>query len=44
MLCKEGKAATLSVPRHHELGPGILRRLIRDAGLTVEVFIGLLRK
>jgi predicted RNA binding protein YcfA (HicA-like mRNA interferase family) len=43
MLDKEGEAATLSVPRHRELGPGILRRLIRDAGLTVEGFAGLLR-
>jgi predicted RNA binding protein YcfA (HicA-like mRNA interferase family) len=43
MLDKEGKVATLSVPRHRELGPGILRRLIKDAGLTVEQFAGLLR-
>ena len=44
MLDKEGEAATLSVPRHQELGPGILRRLIRDAGMTVEEFVGLLRR
>jgi len=44
MLDKEGEVATLSVPRHRELGPGILRRLIKDAGLTVDGFADLLRK
>lgn len=44
MLDKEGEVATLSVPRQRELGPGILRRLIKDAGLTVDKFVGLLRK
>ncbi len=29
----------LSVPRHRELGRGILRALIRDAGLTRDEFI-----
>ena len=33
----------LSVPRHRELGQGLLRALIRDAGLTREEFIALLR-
>ena len=33
----------LSVPRHRELGPGLLRALIRDAGLTREEFMDLLR-
>ncbi len=32
----------VSVPRHKELGPGLLRSLIRDAGLTREGFLGLL--
>ena len=32
----------LSVPRHKELGPGLLRSLIRDAGLTKEAFLRLL--
>jgi predicted RNA binding protein YcfA (HicA-like mRNA interferase family) len=41
MLDKEDEVATLSVPRHRELGPGILRRLIKDAGLTVEGFVRL---
>jgi len=38
MLQKEGREHTLSVPRHREIGPGLLR----DADLTVEEFIGLL--
>ena len=33
----------LSVPRHKELGRGLLRALIRDAGLTREEFLDLLR-
>jgi predicted RNA binding protein YcfA (HicA-like mRNA interferase family) len=32
----------LSIPNHRELGRGLLRGLIRDAGLTVEEFIKLL--
>lgn len=32
----------LSIPDHKELGKGLLRALIRDAGLTVEEFIELL--
>ena len=31
----------LSVPRHRELGRGLLRFLIRDAGLTREEFVRL---
>ena len=33
----------LSVPRHRELGRGLLRALVRDAGLTREEFLELLR-
>jgi predicted RNA binding protein YcfA (HicA-like mRNA interferase family) len=33
----------LSVPRHKELGRGLLRVLIRDAGLSRDEFITLLR-
>ena len=33
----------LSVPRHRELGRGLLRSLIRDAGLTREEFLKLLQ-
>lgn len=32
----------LSVPNHREIAKGTLRRLIRDAGLTVEELIALL--
>jgi hypothetical protein len=38
----ERTTVTLSVPRHSELKPGRLRKLIRDAGLTVEELIELL--
>ena len=31
----------LSVPRHRELGHGLLRAVIRDAGLTREEFMDL---
>ena len=34
----------LSVPRHGELGRGILRSLIGDAGLTREEFMRLFRE
>ena len=33
----------LSVPRHRQLGRGLLRVLIRDAGLTRDEFLDLLR-
>jgi predicted RNA binding protein YcfA (HicA-like mRNA interferase family) len=42
-LDKEGRTATLSVPRHRELDRGLLRRLIRDAGMSVEEFVSLVR-
>ena len=29
---------TLSVPNHRELGPGLLGKLIKRAGMTVEQF------
>lgn len=31
--------ATLSIPDHSELAPGLLRGLIRKSGLTVEEFL-----
>ena len=34
----------LSVPRHNELGRGLLRALIRDAGLAREEFLRLTRE
>jgi len=42
VLTKEGSPANLSVPQHKELGTGILRSLIKHAGLTVEEFRDLL--
>lgn len=38
MLTKSGYQWTLSIPQHSELGPGLLRKLIRHAGLTIEEF------
>lgn len=38
ILKKEGHPLLLSVPLHKELHAGTLRRLIRDAGVTVEEF------
>ena len=42
VLTKPGSLYTLSVPLHPVLGPGLLRSLIRKAGLTVEEFTELL--
>ena len=42
VLTKSGISANLSVPDHRELDRGLLRGLIRDAGLTVEQFAALL--
>jgi len=38
IMVKEGRDETLSIPLHRELKRGLLRRLIRDAGLSVEEF------
>jgi predicted RNA binding protein YcfA (HicA-like mRNA interferase family) len=38
MLTKPGYQWTLSIPQHDELGPGLLRKLLRQAGLTVKEF------
>jgi len=38
MLTRPGYQWTLSVPQHDELGPGLLRKLIRQAGLSLEEF------
>jgi hypothetical protein len=38
MMVKAGYDHTLSAPQHNELGPGLIRKLIRQAGLTVEEF------
>ncbi len=38
MLTKPDFQWTLSIPQHKELGPGILRKLVRQADLAVEEF------
>ena len=38
MMVKPGYEYTLSIPQHEELGPGLLRKLIRQVGVTVEEF------
>lgn len=40
VMIKPGHIASLSIPQHRELGPGILRSLIRASGMTVEEFVG----
>lgn len=42
IMTKPGVDVTLSAPQHRELRKGLLRRLIRDAGLSVEEFRRLL--
>ena len=44
MILLHPSGRRLSVPRHAELGRGLLRALIRDAGLSREKFIKLLRE
>jgi len=38
MMTKPNYQWTLSIPLHKELGPGLLRKLISQAGLTVKEF------
>lgn len=38
MMTKPGYLYTLSVPQHKELGPGLLRKLLKQANLTPEEF------
>ena len=40
MILYHQSKPTLSVPDHRELAPGLLRGLIRKAGITVEEFLG----
>jgi predicted RNA binding protein YcfA (HicA-like mRNA interferase family) len=42
MILLHPSKGRLSVPRHKELGRGLLRALIRDAGLTRDEFLDLL--
>jgi predicted RNA binding protein YcfA (HicA-like mRNA interferase family) len=43
ILTKLGIAVNLSIPDHRELDRGLLRGLIRDAGMSVEEFLKLHR-
>jgi len=36
VLRKEGSKVTLTIPKHKELKPGLLRNFIKIAGLAVE--------
>lgn len=40
VLSKEGSALILSIPRHRTVKKGLLLKLIKQAGLTVEGFLG----
>jgi predicted RNA binding protein YcfA (HicA-like mRNA interferase family) len=42
ILTKVGAAVNLSIPDHRELDRGLLRGLIRDAGMNVAEFLSLL--
>jgi len=44
MLRRDQPYARVVVPDHRQLRSGTLRRIIADAGLTVEQFIQLLRR
>lgn len=41
-LIREDPAGRVTVPNHRELKVGMLRRIIRDADLTVDEFLDLL--
>jgi len=41
-LVREDPSTQLTVPNHKTIAKGTLRSLIRDAGLTVDEFIGLI--
>jgi predicted RNA binding protein YcfA (HicA-like mRNA interferase family) len=43
MILLHPSKGRLSVPKHKELGPGLLRHLINDAGLTRDEFLALLK-
>jgi len=43
MILLHPSGRRLSVPRHAELGRGLLRALIRDAGLSRDEFMALLQ-
>jgi predicted RNA binding protein YcfA (HicA-like mRNA interferase family) len=41
-MTKPDSPVVLTIPQHRELGPGLLRSLIRQSGLSVEQFTALL--
>jgi predicted RNA binding protein YcfA (HicA-like mRNA interferase family) len=43
-LIRAGSVVVLTVPLHRELGPGLIRSIVRKAGLTVEEFTKLLNR
>jgi predicted RNA binding protein YcfA (HicA-like mRNA interferase family) len=42
VMVKAGARANLSLPQHRELSIGTLRALVRNAGMTVDEFLGFL--
>ncbi|MBM3310512.1 MAG: addiction module toxin, HicA family [Candidatus Aminicenantes bacterium] len=44
MILFHPQRSTLSLPKHKELAPGLLRALIRNSGISVGEFLDLLRK
>jgi predicted RNA binding protein YcfA (HicA-like mRNA interferase family) len=42
IMIRPGQPGLLSVPMHNPIGRGTLRKLIHDAGLTVDAFVNLL--
>ena len=38
MMIKAGYTYTLSIPQHKELGIGLIRKLIKQAAMTIEQF------
>ncbi len=43
VMTKPGVRVNLSIPQHKELSVGTLRALIRNAGMTVDEFLNLLK-
>jgi len=41
MMTHAHARATLSIPQHRELDRGLLRALLRPAGVTIEEFVSL---
>ncbi len=44
VMSKPNIRVNLSIPQHKELATGTLRALIRNAGMTVEEFLDLLKR